>query len=272
MSSPIRIVVQVVVVLLVIGAGILAARAVFSLSPSVERSETEQAAPAVETLTVRATVAAARIETTGTVVPARKLTVTPEISGRLTYRNEALAPGGRLEKGALIARIDGRDYRSAISMEEARVQSAEVEVLTEQGRGSVAEREWELLGDGRAPETAPLALRGPQLRASKAGLASARASLERARLNLSRTSIRAPWNAVVIEAWAELGQVASPGTKLATLVGTDELWVRVTVPLDRLSELDIPGVSGAEAGSKAKVAQSVGAGQSVERDGEIVPR
>jgi multidrug efflux pump subunit AcrA (membrane-fusion protein) len=86
-----------------------------------------------------------------------------------------------------------------------------------------------------------LALRGPQLRRAEASVASAEAALERAALDLERTVIRAPFDAVVAEAQADVGDQATAGKVLARLVATDAYWVRASVRTDELQWLTFPG-------------------------------
>jgi multidrug resistance efflux pump len=152
------------------------------------------------------------LSATGVVQPALEVTVSPEVASRLVEVSPSLEPGGRLAEGEVIARIDPRDYRLAIRQEERRLRSAELEVQTEEGRGRVARREWEILGAGRSEEEAGLALRRPHREVVEASLDAARATLERARLSLSKTVIRAPWNAVVIdeEPGRQTAQLAVP--------------------------------------------------------------
>jgi len=264
-----KVFMRVLLPLLIVGLGVGATWLVFFMAPTVAQGEVSETAPVVEVAAVERGPATAEVDATGTVIPAVEATITPEVNGRVVARNPSLVPGGRLTKGELLIRIDPRDYRLALDQEEARVASSVLEVETEQGRGTVAEREWALMGNDRPDESPPLALRVPNIKAAKANLRAARSSLERAKLNLSRTTLRAPWNALVVDAQAQIGQVVSAATKVATLVGTDRVWVKVGVPLDRLPELDMPGSDG-EGGSKARVVHVLGRGREVVREGRIV--
>jgi RND family efflux transporter MFP subunit len=199
------------------------------------------------------------------VTAAQQVSMVPQVSGALTFVSDQLLPGGRFAKGALMARIDARDYQLAVEQERSRVKQAEVELALEQGRQETARREWQLLGNaGDPPE---LAARKPQLAATELNLEAARSGLGRAELALSRTNIRAPFNSMVITESADVGQVVGTAA-VATLVGTDRLWVNVSVPVEHLAVLDIPGVSGA-AGSVAVVTQELGT-EAITRAGEVL--
>ncbi|MBW2525415.1 MAG: HlyD family efflux transporter periplasmic adaptor subunit, partial [Deltaproteobacteria bacterium] len=116
-------------------------------------------------------------------------------------------------------------------------------------------------------ERGQLALREPQVQSAQIGLQSARSGLARAQLQLSRTGIAAPFNALVQAEAAEVGQLVGPASQLATLVGTDVYWVQVSMPLDQLAYVDLP--QGERLGSPAKVWLRAG-GHRVEREGRIV--
>ena len=136
--------------------------------------------------------------------------------------------------------------------------------------GVVAEREWELISsEDKTAAAAELALRKPHLATAKRGLEAAEAGLQRANLALSRTRIRAPFNAVVVEESAAVGQVVGPASPIANLVGTDTLWVTVSVPVSDLRSLEIP-TSDEQTGSKALISQRLSEGAPIEREGRIL--
>ena len=267
-----QVVTNVVLIAAIVGGTV----ALISVIP--KSAETEQTDPEFKPLLVEVTDVPimdglAVVASTGSVEAARQLVIIPEVSGKLTKVHPELKLGGRLEAGELLLKIDGRDYGLAVEAERSRVESARTELELEEGRAAVAEREWEMVGvdPKEAPNGGRLALRKPQQAAAKTSVASAKASLNRAKLTLSRTTIRAPFNATVTAESVEKGQVVQPGSQLATLVGSDAMWVRVSVPLEKLSVLTVPGLGGAPEGegSKAHVIQRVG-GEEMVREGKII--
>jgi RND family efflux transporter MFP subunit len=237
--------------------------------PTATRARPPAAAPVVEVMEAQPGAAQAKVVATGLVQAARRVTLTAEVGGRIISHSPQLIPGGRVQKGELLAQIDPRDYRLMVAQEQGRVRQAEVELELERGRQRVALREWELLRKDQSPEQAPLALRKPQLRAAEQALEAAKSGLERAKLSLERTALRAPFNAVVVEESVEVGRVLGPGTQVATLIGTDELWVATAVQVEDLAFLDVPGL-GAEQGSSAVISQRLGGGRELERKGRIL--
>lgn len=180
----------------------------------------------------------------GTVVPAREVALKSQVGGKVVWVHPAFKEGGLFEAGETLLRIEATDYELALARAEGQVARADFEYQLELGYQDVARREWELIQQGRSTgeAEASLALRKPHLASVVAGLASARADLEQARVNLGRTEITAPFNALLLARQVDLGAVVSPQEMLATLVGSDEYWVRVSLPVDRLADLNIqPG-------------------------------
>ena len=261
-----RVVVPVVVVLL----GAACAGAMVAFNPSAERKAPAPKVATVEVLEATPSDQVAVVQATGAVQPARQVTLVPEVQGKVVEVHPSLRPGGRIAEGEVVARVDPRDYRILVAQEEARVKQAEVEYQLELGRQGIARREWELLGDGRPPGEVPLALRQPQLVAAEHALESAKSSLQRAQLNLSRTALRAPFDAVVTAENVDVGQVVGAQSQVATLVGTDELWVKVSVPLEQVAALQVPGADGDGDGSPARITQRLPDGSVVEREGRLL--
>ncbi len=182
------------------------------------------------------------IQAMGTVVPAKELTLKSRVSGEIVEIHPEFTEGGIIRKGKQIIRIDDLDYKLTAAQKQSAVADADFNLKLELGRQDVAQREWELLnGDNPAPEAdAALALRKPHLEKAKADLKAANAELAAARLQLSRTRIAAPFNAIVRTTHVEIGSQVAVQENLGTLVGTDEYWVQVSIPVDRLKWIKIP--------------------------------
>jgi multidrug efflux pump subunit AcrA (membrane-fusion protein) len=150
---------------------------------------------------------------------------------------------------------------------EAALAEARAALEIERGRQVIAKREWELFGeeisegDGR-----DLALREPQLRQAEARIASAASGLDAVRLDLSRTEIRVPFDALVVSESAEVGQRVSQTTAVAELVGVEQFWVRASLPLSRLPAVTAP----AGTPRSARVVLAPGLGGEVVREGRLL--
>ena len=177
----------------------------------------------------------------------------------------------------------------AIEQRKSAVARAEGDLKLELGQQDIARREYELLGENVSKAEEELVLREPQFRtaqaaeqaakaafkdaevASKAAQAAtreARSALRQATLDLQRTTIRAPFNAVVRSRDVNLGATVSTATPLATLVGTDEYWIDVAVPVDQLKWIRIPQTT-ADQGALVRVYSEAAWGPDRFRTGRV---
>jgi RND family efflux transporter MFP subunit len=182
------------------------------------------------------------IQAMGTVVPARKVVIKSRVPGEVQSLHPEFSAGGFIEKGERLLKIDPVDYELALFRKKSQLVSAQYGFKIEMGHQEVAKREWAILNKGEPadPADVELALRKPHLAKSQSDVAAAEAELEKARLDLSRTDIKAPFNALVQEKHVEIGSRVSTQDALAQLVGTDEYWIRVSLPVDRLKWIRIP--------------------------------
>ena len=233
-----------------------------------ERNSPPNRGMLVEVETAEATTLAMTVSANGAVVPARRVVIQPEVSGVVTELADSLVQGGFVSEGERLVRIYGRDYSLAVDQADASVRQAETALEIERGRQRVAEREWEMY-EGQLSDVPEggLAVREPQVRGAEIAVELAETQLQVARLRASRTRIEAPFDGVVLNENAELGQLVGPSSQLATLVATDEFWIEVAVPMSTLNAIRIPGVN-AERGSRATVTHRVGS-NSLEREGRI---
>lgn len=242
----------------VIGGGVAGAAVLVRTAESAEPETPETKVPTVEVQRVAVKPMQAMIRGNGRVEAARRLTLSPQLNGRLKYLDPDLVVGGRVLEGQVLARIEPQDYRAAVEREKNALAAAERDLEVERARARAAEREWKLLGSPDAnADASAVVRREPQRQAAKANLAAAKASLSKARTDLSRTTIRAPFDAAVLTETVEEGQFVNAGAQLATLMSTDQVWVRIAVPVEQLQWISIPGF-GAEEGSPARVVQRLG--------------
>ena len=263
---------KVVLPLLVIGVALLAAQALMFFGPAVPKTTREVKPTFVEVLTARVRNEQAVIVAYGTVQVHQQLIVQPEISGRVVKLNPRLVIGDTLDQGAALLQIDPRDYQVAVNEQRAALAKAEFELQVELGNQAVAKREWSLLNPSAGEVNAlsrQLALRRPHLKEKRIALAAAKSQLSKALLNLQRTVLRAPFNALVLNESVEIGQLINTRSSVATLVGTDEFRVQVSVPIQQLEWITFPG-AGHPQGSPVRVIRERGNGEPVMRQGTVV--
>lgn len=186
-----------------------------------------------------------RIASQGTVSPKLETTLISEVNGRIVAVSEQFVAGGFFKKGDLLIQVEQADYLTAVKAAEAALAGARAQLEEEKARGRVAESEWRSFTEGKAPA---LGLRQPQLASALANVQSAEAELERARRDLARTEIRAPYDGMVRSRNANLGQFISRGSQLGMIFGTELAEVRLPLtdtdfgflPEGTARELSIP--------------------------------
>jgi RND family efflux transporter MFP subunit len=181
------------------------------------------------------------------------------VSGEVVDIDPEFTEGGFLRKDMKLLQIDPLDYELALARQQSAVADAEYALKLELGHQAVAKREWELLSGTQPVQDMEkeLALRKPHLDKARAELAAAQAELKTAMLNLDRTRIMAPFNAMVRSKSVDLGSQVTPQESLAELVGTDAYRIQTSIPIDHLGWIQIPGHADGS-GSKARIIYAQG--------------
>lgn len=219
------------------------------------------------------------INAMGTVIPAKKLQLNPEINGKIIKISPNLIPGKIVLKGELLVKIDPRNYEVLFKQQQARLQEARAALALEQGRQTVAKHEWKMMHNSNKAAYAnkALVLREPQLVSAQAAVTLAENAVKQARLNLQKTEIHASFNAIVQSKNTALGQLASPQQPLAILIGADYFWVQASLSLKDLALINTentPLGKGAVATITNKVSKSkliIKHGKVIELLGDLSP-
>ena len=256
-------------VLLICG-GVGTAVVMYLTKPKAKKARPAKTAPLVEAVELHKANVPVSIEAYGTVVPARRLTLQAEVEGRIIYQDPALVPGGVIPAKRKLLQVDPENYRLLIKELQATLTEARFEVEMEQGKRIVAKREWRLLEKeiATSPIGRRLALREPHQERAAARVQVAESRLAQANLDEKRTTLICPFNAMVIDESVEVGQLVSRQAKLATLVGTDQFWVQVSVPLGRLPRIRFSQAG--KGGSAAKVILDTANGAAIVRTGRVL--
>ena len=254
-----------------IGVMVAAAAAAFALvatKAEPPRAEKTLEGTLVEVIQIGTSQHDVDLHAKGTVVPAKEIVLQAELGGRVIWQSPELVAGGRFKTDQPMVRIDPRDYQLAVESYRSQVNRAKLDLSIEARRGEVAKREWNAFGEmDVSEEQRALAQREPQLEATRLALKAAQSALKKAQLDLTRATLRAPFNAMVVSENVDTGQLLSPQTSVARLVGTDEYHVQVSVPVASLRTVrartaDAPG-------SEAKIVQRVGQ-ETIERRAEVI--
>ena len=215
--------------------------AMYWARPTPEKVVPESPSFFVEVAEAKKTVVNFEVQSQGSVSPRTETTLIAEASGQIVEVSDAFVSGGFFNKGQVLVRIDPRNYQSSVKRAKANVAKAATKLATESALAGYARDDWKRL---RAvnPAVAPasdLTLRKPQLQEAIAELQSAEADLEKAEGDLDRTVIRAPYNGMVRQKIADVGQYVNIGSQVASTFATDKAEVRLPVTQGDLQFLDI---------------------------------
>jgi membrane fusion protein, multidrug efflux system len=192
---------------------------------------------------------------------ADSVTIAPKVSGYVT--EVAVGDNQRVKAGDVLARIDPRDYQTALDsanadLENAQATAANIDAQIKEQEATVAQAQAALafsdqeskryndlartgagsmqrqqqaqsdLDQRRAALTAQqahIAVLKTQRKQADATIAAKQASLDQAKINLSQTTLTAPVDGVVGDRSVRMGQLVQPGTRLLTVVPTQSVYL-----------------------------------------------
>ncbi len=231
-------------VLVLVAAGI-GARAMLASPPEPERRERPANLRAVEAVRVEPATHPVVIRARGTVRPAVRTTLVPEVTGRVVELHPGFVVGGAFEADAVLVRIDARDYEIAVTGAAASVAQAAAALAEQRALAEQAAADWRSLGRSGSPSA--LTLREPQLAAAEANLEAARAELDRARLDLARTRLVAPYAGRTLQRDIDAGEFVSRGSPIGVLHGIESLEVALPLAREALGFIDVEAIGGTSA-------------------------
>lgn len=243
---------QIVLPMVALVAGGLITLHLLKTSPQARPFPKKKSATLVETMAVSYGSHATSITAMGVVKAAQSIELKSQVGGEVIGLSEHFVPGGYFSRNDQLLQLDPRDFQLTLRQQQSALEQAKTDLQLENGSQLVAQRELVLLGEKVSEEEKSLMLRQPQLKSLQNALDVAEAKVEQAQLNLSRTSLVAPFNGVVQSRDVNVGTFVSSSNSLATLIGTDVFWVEVSVPQEQLEWIEIPGAT-EEAGATVKI-------------------
>lgn len=259
----------------ILAAGITAFWMLGSQPPPARRESDPRAAVAVETVPVQRESSRLDIVADGVVVPLREVSLAAEVAGRIVEKSEVCRAGRFVAKGDVLLRIDPRDYeleverlereqrQAGLAIEEVAeeiAQNAASEALAER-QVEIARREVARLDglkagrivtesehDRAVRDELTAAARLSDLQGQSRVLAKRRhrleealslsaTLLERARLDLERTTIRSPVAGMVVDDRVELDSFVSKASALVTIEDTAAAEVRTSLQMEDVARI-----------------------------------
>ncbi len=195
-------------------------------TPAVS-SEVSARFPIVSVLTRSPQIHQPIISTFGTARAEFDVTLTAETSGIVRSVSQIAYSGAGARMGVELVKIDDTRQHALLAEARASLAQARVNLIDEKLQGEQALSDWKRSGAKGDPPV--YVIREPQLESAKASLENAKEAAAEAEREVQRTSVRAPFNAIVVERLASPGTFVQPGTKLLRLFGSDRLEVRLAL-------------------------------------------
>ena len=167
----------------------------------------------------------------------RRVDIRAETSGTVT--SEPLPKGSLVEAGQVLCRIEEGTRAASLAEAEARLAEAETSVAATR----------ELSQKGFASETTALA--------SEAGLQSAQAAVARARQEIERIEMTAPFAGLLDTDTAEIGSLLQPGSLCATVIDLSTVRLVGFVPEADITRLTEGAMAGGRLASGRQVVGQV---------------
>lgn len=261
--------------LAILGAGIAIFLAMGSQPPPQRKEQAAPSAIPVRTVPVEDVPEGLTVTADGSVVPLREVTLAAEVAGRVTAKSAACNEGQSVKAGEPLFEIDPRDYRLDVERLEREVKQAELaieeveEEVTQNAEAlALAKRQVELarreaarlenlkadkivtesehdraIREELTAANVVTTLDGQRrvLAKRRTKLSEARllasTMLEKAKLDLSRTTITSPIAGRVVEDKVEEGSFVAKGTPLVTIEDTSVVEVRTSLEMDDVARI-----------------------------------
>ena len=203
-----------------------------------EQKELTKILPRVEVMVIESQNLSLSVESQGTVQARTVTDLTAEVSGVIEYVDQRLLPGSFFKKGDVLIEIDKVEYVAALANARSMRAAAQLAFEQEKSLAEQAEIDFRELGRG---EPSDLVLRKPQLEKAQADLESAEAAVAVARRNLSKTTVRAPYDGRVQAKLVDVGQTVNARmSQLARIFTVDVAEVRLPISAKEAGYINLP--------------------------------
>lgn len=225
--------------LLILGSvAMVIALVIFQKSQSAERKPDVSKAVLVDTIEAEVVSLNFTVNSQGTVRPRTQTTLVAEVSGKVVSVAPEFVAGGFFHQGEVLLQIDPSDYEAGLKRAEAALASRKAKLADETARSEQALKDW--INMGKSGQPSDLGLRKPQLADAQANVSAAEADVQKARRDLERTRITVPYDGLVRQKEADIGQYVTPGTRLGVTFAVDTAEVRLPLTNSDLHYLDLP--------------------------------
>jgi RND family efflux transporter MFP subunit len=161
------------------------------------------------------------ITANGNVMAKWQTEIKSEVIGPINTISDNLLVGASFTKGDNLLSIESINYESQLSRQLANLARAQELLFEEQVKSDRAINDWKSLNSNKPAND--FTIRKPQLNSAKMNLKAAELDLKVAKNNLSKTTIKAPYDGFVISKFVDLGETIQIGTKIADVFSSEDL-------------------------------------------------
>lgn len=223
---------------IILSVGVGLAYVLINSAPKPQKKAVAAFKPLVETTQLVKGTYYPTWQTGGSVNAKPSVKLMAQVTGQIVKVNEQAIPGAKRQKGDLLALVDPANYELVVAQKQAALVQAQSALAVERGQVKNAENNYKLSNLSLNKTAKSLALREPQLASATAALKIAEAELKKAKLDLSRTQLRMPFDGHVVNIHLTQGSFVNANTQVFELVDSSEFWVHVKVPQGFVNLLD----------------------------------
>lgn len=207
--------------------------ALVKTTPSLNTTAKDPVPVAVKALTIAPATVDLVVSSQGNVQPRAETKLVAQVAGEVKTVGPSLLSGAAFTEGDVLLTIDPRDYEIAIDRAQANLERSKAEASFAENEAARTQSLYakKLASDTEVQQAERL------LAVASAGLMDANAALERAKVDLERTVIKAPFSGRVRSESADVGQFLQKGAHIGTVYATDRLEVRLPLADSQLAYL-----------------------------------
>ena len=264
-----KLVLKIIVPLLFIGLALLLVKVLINAKQATPPRTPTEIVSVVDIINVDISDHRPPVISYGTVQSYFETSLVPQVNGQIDEVAESFRVGLLVKKNDILVSIDDADYQAILAQEASNLAAAKRSLAEETIKSEQAAGEW--LASGRdLAKASEFVLRKPQLESARANIESAQAALLKAKTDIDRTVIRAPYDAVVMSRTASVGNYASQQESLGKLVATERAEIRLPLTADQAARVELPGLGANQNDSSVKVILKSANKQGVEWHGALV--
>ena len=192
-------------------------------------------APNVAIITPLAGVHRVLVEGNGAVSVSSSVDLVTQVTGRIARMDSAMAVGGGFQAGDVLVELEQDEFLLQLRQARADVEVQIANLQLQQAKSDAAVRNYGLVNPNKAVPSL-VALR-PQIAQAKAQLLAAESRADIAQLNLQRTRFSMPFDGMITQSSAQIGQLISSGKSFGQAYALNSVELVVPIAQSDLAQI-----------------------------------